>query len=143
MLALVMLLAGTTPAPVPAWPASSCRPYVAGQPIEEGARLGSALQQDVPAAWRRRSSVDRLTLSPAELSRAVTTLACIATWPGQEDVATAVALPLFASRQHGQAAFAATDALARSAAVPGPMRAAAHGFHARMTYLVGLKYGRV
>lgn len=125
------------------WAAPACRPYVAGQPIAEGARLEALLRRDWPLAWRRRGSLAELSLSPDELSRTVAALACIATWPGQEDAATAVALPLFASHRHGNAAFAATDAVARGTSVPGPMPAAAHVFRANMIYRVSMTYGGV
>lgn len=142
---MIMILATALAAatPVATWSAPACRPYVAGAGFAEGARVGAALKQGWPEAWRSRGKLADLTLTPEELSRTVATLACIASWPGQEEAAIAAATPLFGSKRHGKTAFAAADALARGSALPAPLRAAVYGFRARMAHAVALKYDRV
>lgn len=136
---IALLLAATTIM----GPVSPCRPYSAGASLSEGTRTGAELAAAWPLDWAARRRLAETELSAAELRRVVAALACTASWPGQEARVIALATPLFASKRHGGAAFAALDGLARSSAAPGPMRAAAHGLRARMRHAVAQAYDRV
>lgn len=120
-----------TPAAAP-----SCTLHRAGADPAAGRSIGSAFAAQWPAAWQRRSQVQRTAIDSAALARAVADLACTASWPGEEDAAIAIALPLFQSRRHGAAAMAAVDGLARNGQAAPATRAAASRLRALLTHAV-------
>lgn len=138
-----MIIIGLWIAVAAAAPPPPCRPYVAGASLAEGARHGEAMAAAWPAQWRSRGRIGDAEMPPPALRRVVAALACTATWPGEEERTIRLALPLFGSRRHGDAAFTMLDALARSGASPGPSRAAAAGFRARMRHAVAREYDRI
>lgn len=135
---IALMLAAATMGPV-----SACRPYTAGSNLAEGTRGGAELAAAWPLDWNRRGRLAQTELAGTELRRVVAALACTASWPGEEARVLALATPLFASKRHGAAAFAALDGLARSTTAPGPVRASAHGLRARLRHAVARVYDRV
>jgi hypothetical protein len=140
MIIATMLAAATL---MPVAPLPSCRPYTAGASLAEGARNGAELATIWPTDWTKRSRLSDTIVRPDELRRFVAALACTASWPGEEERTIAMALPLFANKRHGNAAFLALDGLARSSGAPGPLRAAAHGFRARMRHAVAQAHDKM
>lgn len=140
---ILALLAGgaLTAAPLPPLPA--CTLHRAGAPPAAGVATGDGIAAAWPDAWRRRGTLADAGLAPGDLDRAVAALACLASWPGEAERATALALPLFGSRRHGMAAFLAIDGLARSPAVSPARRAAAAQFRATMRDAVARAYDRI
>lgn len=105
----------------------------------EAERLLADFARAYPQAWRRH--VDRVALTPGELRRIVTALACLSPWPAADPAVPRAALPLFASDRHGRRAFELLDGIARDAAAPSDLRAAARTFHADMRFHVDRRRG--
>lgn len=107
-------------------------------------RTDAATQQSIiadfertyPAAYRRMSHLKRTEIAPDELRDTVVGLACLATWPGAEEVVPRTATPLFASKRHGPAAFAALDAVAQDPRSDANLRASVRAFSAEMLFRV-------
>lgn len=99
-------------------------------------RLLTDFDRAYPADWRRQGRIEKVVIEPDQLRRVVTGLACLSTWPAADPAVPMFALPLFASKRHGRAAFELLDGVARDAAVPSDVRAAARSFHAEMRFRV-------
>jgi hypothetical protein len=75
-------------------------------------------------------------IAPEEMRATVVGLACLASWPGAEEVVPRAATPLFASKRHGDAAFAALEAVAQDPASDANLRASVRAFGAEMAFRV-------
>jgi len=93
-------------------------------------------ERTYPAAYRRSGDLKRTEITPQELRNTVVSLACLATWPGAEDVVPRTATPLFASKRYGPAAFAALDAAAQDPMSDANLRASVRAFSAEMLFRV-------
>lgn len=115
--------------------ASTCRTPTSADPATQSAVVAE-FEANYPAEYRKMSSLKRAEIDPDELRATVTGLACLARWPGAEEVVPAAATPLFSSKRHGAAAFALIDTIARDPLSDVNLRAAVRAFGAEMTYRV-------
>lgn len=107
-------------------------------------RTDAATQQSIiadfertyPASYRKMSQLKRTEIAPDELRNTVVGLACLATWPGAEEVVPRTATPLFASKRHGASAFAALDSVAQDPRSDANLRASVRAFSAEMLFRV-------
>ncbi|RVT93299.1 hypothetical protein [Sphingomonas crocodyli] len=94
------------------------------------------LDRSLPTDWRKRSRIAKAEVSQEQLRGLVSSLACLATWPGAERSVTKAAVPLFSSSRYGKASFAALDTTARDLDSDPGLRANARAFAANMHFLV-------
>ncbi|MGY4397530.1 hypothetical protein ACVWZA_002724 [Sphingomonas sp. UYAg733] len=114
---------------------SVCR-SPAGIDADEQAATIADFEQGYPEQYRKISSLNRADIAPADLRSLVVGLACLATWPGAQEVVPKLATPLFASKRHGAAAFSTLDTVSRDGLSGVNMRAATRVFGAEMSYRV-------
>jgi hypothetical protein len=114
---------------------SSCRIADDTDPDAREAVIAD-FERSYPAEYRRDKALKRAVIAPEEMRATVIGLACLATWPGAEEVVPKAATPLFASKRHGDAAFAALDAVAQDPASDANLRASARAFGAEMAFRV-------
>ncbi|QNA86373.1 hypothetical protein G4G27_22110 [Sphingomonas sp. So64.6b] len=112
-----------------------CR-SAAGVGADEQAATIADFQQSYPEQYRKISSLNRADISPADLQSLVVGLACLATWPGAQEIVPTLATPLFASKRHGAAAFNTLDTVSLDGLSGVNMRAATRLFGAEMSYRV-------
>lgn len=115
--------------------ASSCRAADTTDAATQQAVIDD-FERSYPAEYRRARDLRRAEISPDEMRATVTGLACLATWPGAEDVVPKAATPLFASKRHGDDAFAALEAIAQDPLADANLRASVRAFAAEMTFRV-------
>lgn len=115
--------------------ASSCRAPTATDPVDQAAVLAD-FQRSYPAEFRKISTLKHTEIAPDELRATVTGLACLARWPGAEEIVPEMATPLFASKRYGPAAFASIDTIAKDPTSDVNLRAAVRAFGAEMLYRV-------
>lgn len=96
----------------------------------------ATFERDFPLDYREPGRLKKVDIAPETLRAWVAELACLAPWPAAEQRVLHVATPLFASRRHGSAAFAALDSIARDPASNAHLRAVARSFAAEMTFRV-------
>lgn len=115
--------------------ASTCRTPTSADPATQSAVIAD-FARNYPADYRKNATLKRTEIASGELRATVTGLACLARWPGAEDVVPTAATPLFASKRHGAAAFAVLETIARDPLSDINLRAAVRAFNAEMTYRV-------
>lgn len=115
-------------------PAPGCSAVGTGR--TERAAAIAAFEQSYPDEYRSTGTLKDAAIAPEELRAIVTDLACLSTWPGAEQVVPRAATPLFASKRHGKAAFAALDSVALDPASDANMRASVRAFAIEMIYRV-------
>lgn len=113
--------------------ASSCRSAANTDAATQAAVIAD-FQRGYPEEYRRQSTLKRIDIAPDALRGVVTGLACLATWPGAERVVPETATPLFVSKRHGKAAFAALSAIVDDPLTDANMMAAVRSFRAEMSY---------
>ena len=116
-----------------------CRPASRVDAATQAATLAQ-FEAEFPAEYRDRKVLQEIDIDPEEMRTMVTALSCLAPWPAAEQRVPDVATPLFASKRHGPAAFAALDAVAHDANNDGNLRAVARSFAAEMSYRVDRRY---
>lgn len=129
------------PAPAAIATGAACRLYrrpQAGATAGEANALLASFRADYPAELRKRRSVEKAALAPAQLQDLVTGLACLSTWPGADPLVADTARPLFASKRYGAQAFAMLDAVGHSRAASEPLRAASRAFASQMYFQISL-----
>ncbi len=89
----------------------------------------ASFEESYPAALN--TDAERVTIEPDALSKLVTCVAALSTWPGADPVVPDTVEGLFRSASHGPAAFEALSEASRSAKSPA-VRAAAERFAAQM-----------
>ncbi len=122
-------------AATPVAPEASCRSAASVDPSGQAEALAE-FEQQYPADYRRLKTLKRTQIAPDDLRTTVVGLACLARWPGAQDVVPRAATPLFASKRHGPAAFAVIDTIATDPASDANLRAAVRAFGAEMLYRV-------
>jgi hypothetical protein len=122
----------------PAAPAvSACRSANSIDASDQVAAL-DAFERDWPKAYRRTGSLKKVTFSQSEMRRLTTDLACMASWPAGESRVADLATPLFRSKQHRAAAFAALESIQRDPDTDANLKAVTRSFSAEMRYRVAL-----
>ena len=96
----------------------------------------AAVERDYPQEYRKTGTLKAVSIDPEELRSLVGALACLSSWPAAENRIPELATPLFVSRRHGPAAFAALDSIAHDPASDAHLRAMARSFAAEMSYRV-------
>jgi hypothetical protein len=114
----------------------TCRRYDQAGPAGQDALIAE-FDRSFPEQYRHGDQLRKLSLSPDELRRLVTGLACFSTWPGADKIVPQAATPLFASKRYGEASFAALDTLSQTPGVDTGVVAAVRSFGAEMHYYVG------
>ena len=116
-------------------PISSCRIADDTDPDARQAVIAD-FERSYPADYRRDKALKRAVIAPEEMRATVVGLACLASWPGAEEVVPRAATPLFANKRHGDAAFAALEAVAQDPASDANLRASVRAFGAEMAFRV-------
>lgn len=114
---------------------ADCRVASRTDPVTQQSVIAD-FERTYPAQYRRLGQLKRTEIAPDELRNTVVGLACLATWPGAEEVVPRTATPLFASKRHGPAAFAALDAVAQDPRADANLRASVRAFSAEMLFRV-------
>jgi hypothetical protein len=122
------------PAPVAA---SACRAASAIDPAVQTTTLDT-FERDWPKAYRRTGTLKKVEIGQSEMRRAVTDLACMASWPIGERRVPELATPLFRSQRHRAAAFAALESIQRDPDTDANLKAVARSFSAEMRYRIAL-----
>jgi len=122
------------PAPIAA---SVCRAASAVDPAVQTTTL-DAFERDWPKAYRRTGTLKKVEIGQSEMRRAVTDLACMASWPIGERRVPELATPLFRSQRHRAAAFAALESIQRDPDTDANLKAVARSFSAEMRYRIAL-----
>lgn len=128
--------AGTI-ASAPAVATSACRAASAVDPAAQTNAL-DAFERDWPKAYRRTGTLKKVEIGQSEMRRAVTDLACMASWPIGERRVPELATPLFRSQRHRAAAFAALESIQRDPDTDANLKAVARSFSAEMRYRIAL-----
>ena len=115
--------------------ASTCAAPTSADPATQVSVVAD-FQRDYPVSYRKISTLKKTEIAPEELRATVTGLACLARWPGAQDVVPEAATPLFASKRYGADAFAALDTVAKDPLSDVNLRAAVRAFNAEMIYRV-------
>lgn len=115
--------------------ASTCRTPTSADTATQSAVVAD-FERSYPAEYRRASLLKKAAISPDELRATVTGLACLARWPGAEQVVPEAATPLFASKRYGSQAFETLQSVARDPNSDINLRAAVRAFSAEMLYRV-------
>lgn len=115
--------------------ASTCRTPTSADAATQTSVIAD-FDRNYPAEYRSRGRIKRADISPDELRATVAALACLLRWPGAERVVPEAALPLFASKRYGAAAFQLVETIARDPASDANLRAAVRAFGSEMTYRV-------
>nr|WP_294814907.1 hypothetical protein [uncultured Sphingomonas sp.] len=116
---------------------SACRSANSVDAADQAAAL-DAFERDWPKAYRRTGSLKKVTFGQGEMRRLTTDLACMASWPAGERRVPELATPLFRSKQHRAAAFAALESIQRDPNADANLKAVARSFSAEMRYRVAL-----
>lgn len=130
-------VAGGVPVPGGYAPGTALGCRAAG--MSDGATQAAILAEfeaDYPEPYRRLSTLKKTDIAPEDLRDTVTSLACLATWPGAEKTVPRLATPLFASKRHGEAAFAELERVAIDPLADANLRAVVRAFSAEMLYRV-------
>lgn len=117
--------------------ASPCRPAHSIDASAQAAAIDS-FERDWPKAYRRAGSLKKITFSQNAMRRLTTDLACMASWPAGDRRIAELATPLFRSKQHRAAAFAALDAVQRDPDADANLKAVTRSFSAEMRYRAAL-----
>jgi hypothetical protein len=117
-----------TASPVPV----TCRTY---QPATDGT-VADMVDRRLPDAYRHAGELRRTDIAPDTMRDMVADLACLATLPEGKDLVPRSATAMFASRRHGEAAYAALDQVARAPQTAPDLRAAVRSLSAQMHYYV-------
>jgi hypothetical protein len=133
MLMMALLLAAAAPAAVP----QACHLYRAGDDLAATAGIAAQLDAGWPPAWASRHQLAAQTMSDADLAGPLALLACVASWPGQQERVLRKGRALFTSRVHGRAALDALDHLARNPGLTFAERAAASRLRAEVVHATG------
>ncbi|NIJ22170.1 hypothetical protein FHS95_003885 [Sphingomonas naasensis] len=126
-----------TMAPAQTTMASPCKSANAVTAADQ-ARALDAFERDWPKAYRRTGTLKKVTLGPGEMRRLTADLACMASWPAGERRVPELATPLFRSKQHRDAAFAALESIQHDPATDANLKAVARSFSAEMRYRIAL-----
>ncbi|AQR73339.1 hypothetical protein BXU08_06485 [Sphingomonas sp. LM7] len=121
----------------PAATASVCRPAHSLDAAAQAAAIDS-FERDFPRAYRRTGTLKKVTFGQGELRRLTTDLACMASWPAGERRVPELATPLFRSKQHREAAFAALESVQRDPEADANLKAVTRSFSAEMRYRAAL-----
>ncbi len=116
---------------------SACRSANSIDAAHQAAAL-DAFERDWPQAYRRTGSLKKVAIGQSEMRRLTTDLACMASWPAGERRVPELATPLFRSKQHRDAAFAALESIQHDADTDANLKAVARSFSAEMRYRVAL-----
>lgn len=116
---------------------SACRSANSVNAADQATEL-DAFERDWPRAYRRTGSLKKVTFDQSEMRRLTTDLACMASWPAGERRVPELATPLFRSKQHRAAAFAALESIQRDPGADANLKAVARSFSAEMRYRVAL-----
>lgn len=127
--------AGTTPLVAGASAPAGCVPASRVSPDEQAATI-AAFEASFPAEYGSMGKLRKAEFAPAALRDLVVGLACLSTWPAGQRVVPQHAMPLFASKRWGPAAFTALDTVSRDPATDANMSAAIKSFAAEMAYRV-------
>ncbi|MDV3457231.1 hypothetical protein RZN05_09575 [Sphingomonas sp. HF-S4] len=126
-------ITGTATTPTPA----VCRPAHSIDAAAQAAAI-DGFERDWPKAYRRTGSLKKITFSQGQMRRLTTDLACMASWPAGDRRVAELATPLFRSKQHRAAAFAALESVQRDPDADANLKAVTRSFSAEMRYRVAL-----
>lgn len=115
--------------------ASTCRTPTSADAGTQAAVVAD-FAQSYPEEYRSAKLLKRADIGPDELRATVTGLACLSRWPGAERVVPQAAIPLFASKRYGRAAFQLVETIARDPNSDANLRAAVRAFGVEMNYRV-------